>query len=221
MIRQHELVDARGTGRHIVKHMPNAPRFALPTVAPALRWYALVAITVGISLMLLACGTNETSSFGSNSGGPSIFATDKILSIDQLTSSGFKLSKTFDTEGLPGAINAYYGFWGATPDDRREFEARFYASHDDAVAQGTALAEERTGKDAKLKSDQATWTEGLKEARLCTRAAGGDSSNCRTSKYGGYAIYGNLVLICQGRSASDSREACDALLDAVRGASET
>ncbi|MCH8937643.1 MAG: hypothetical protein IIB90_18190 [Gemmatimonadetes bacterium] len=75
-----------------------------------------------------------------------------------------------------------------------------------------APADERTGRNAILKADEAGWDEGLKEARACTRSAGGDSSNCKSSRYGNFAIFGNLILICQGRDEGSGAEACTELL---------
>ena len=72
-----------------------------------------------------------------------------------------------------------------------DYEARFFDSHEDAKNIGTELVEERVGKEAKLTKNDATWKEGVKEARTC----GGDSghgkgyslvvasSTCNLAKY--------------------------------------
>jgi hypothetical protein len=164
-----------------------------------------------ISLALSACGAEAAPAVEPTTG-PAILASEKLLTLGDLTAVGFKKGKTFDVAELENAESAYYGFYGSDPYNRAEYEARFYRTHADAVAFGVGPAEERTGKDAILKSDEAGWDEGLKEARACTRSAGGDSSNCRISRYGGYVIYGNLVLVCQGRDATESRNTCDELL---------
>ena len=162
-----------------------------------------------IVALVAACG----SSSGSDSPGlAKITPSDTVFTLDDLLAVNFKKGKTFDVEGLTGATDAYYGFWGTDPYDRKEFEARFYPSHSDAVEFGTLFAEERTGTDALIKSGEASWEPGAKEARACTRSAGGDSSNCRISKYGDYVIYGNLVLICQGRDSATALEQCGLLL---------
>ena len=123
--------------------------------------------------------------------------------------------KTFDVEGLTGAITAYLGFWGLDPYDRKNYEARFYPSHADAVEFGTIFADERTGPDAVIKTGETMWEEGAKEARSCNRAAGANSSNCRISKYGDYIIYGNMILICEGRDSATSLEQCALLLEQI------
>ena len=161
-----------------------------------------------ITGLATACG----SSSDSDGSVAKITPSDTVFTLDDLLAVNFKKGKTFDVEGLTGATDAYYGFWGIDPYDRKEFEARFYPTHSDAVEFGTSFAEERTGTDALIKTGEATWEEGAREARACTRSAGGDSSNCRISKYGDYVIYGNMVLICQGRDSSTALEQCAALL---------
>ena len=116
---------------------------------------------------------------------------------------------------MTGAITAYLGYWGLDPYDRKDYEARFYPSHADAVEFGTIFADERTGPDAVIKTGETMWEEGAKEARSCNRAAGANSSNCRISKYGDYIIYGNMILICQGRDSATSLEQCALLLEQI------
>ncbi|MEE8046603.1 MAG: DUF6810 family protein [Dehalococcoidia bacterium] len=166
-----------------------------------------------ISLVALAaCGSSSDSNAAALA---KITPSETIYTLDDLLDAGFKKGKTFDVEGLTGATSAYYGFWGVDPYDRKEFEARFYSSHADAVEFGVKFADERTGTDAVIKSGESSWDEGSKEARACTRSAGGDSSNCRVSKYGDYVIYGNMILVCQGRDSATSLEQCAALLGKV------
>jgi hypothetical protein len=174
--------------------------------------FVLVFVAMTI-LLLTACGSSPESDAAASLA--KITPSGTIYTLDDLLDVGFKKGKTFDVEGLTGATSAYYGFWGVDPYDRKEFEARFYESHADAVELGTMFAEERTGTDALIKSGESSWDEGTKDARACTRSAGGDSSNCRVSKYGDYVIYGNMILVCQGRDSSTSLEQCDALLSKV------
>ena len=42
----------------------------------------------------------------------------------------FKIYKEYDVTDLPDADGAYYGFWGTSDFERREFELRFYSSND-------------------------------------------------------------------------------------------
>ena len=169
-------------------------------------------------VMLAACGSSSDSEAGALA---KITPSETIYALDDLVTVGFKKGKTFDVEGLTGATDAYWGFWGIDPYDRKEFEARFYPSHADAVEFGIIFADERTGPDAIIKSGETMWEEGAKEARACTRSAGGDSSNCRVSKYGDYVIYGNMILVCQGRDSATALEQCAALLGKVNPAQGT
>ena len=123
-----------------------------------------------------------------------VMQADGFYTLDDFEAAGFKRGKTFDVNGLTAATEAFYGFWGLDPYDRKEYEVRFYGSHEDALVHGLVFAEERIGRDAKLKIDEATWKQGLKEARACTRHGVGysDSSNCAISRYGDYVVYGNV-----------------------------
>jgi hypothetical protein len=174
---------------------------------------SVLVLIAMMTLLLTACGSSPESEAAAALA--KVTPSETVFTLDDLLDAGFKKGKTFDVEGLTGAVSAYYGFWGVDPYDRKEFEARFYGSHSDAVELGTIFAEERTGPDALIKSGESSWDEGSKEARACTRSAGGDSSNCRISKYGDYVIYGNMILICQGRDSSTSLEQCAALLGAL------
>ena len=155
-----------------------------------------------------ACGSSTESE---PAGVAKITPSETIYSLDDLLEVGFKKAKTFDVEGLTAATSAYYGFWGVDPYDRKEFEARFYASHADAVEFGVSFADERTGPDAIIKSGETSWEEGAKEARSCVRIS--SNASCHLSKYGDYMIYGNMILICQGRDSETSLEQCAGLLE--------
>ena len=172
-----------------------------------------IAIALGLMSTAIGCGT-ESGSAAADDPQSRIVRTDGTYALDDFLAVGFKKGKTFDVEGLTGATDAYYGFWGLDPYDRKEFEARFYLSHSDAVEFGTFFADERIGEDAKIKKDKATWKQGLKEARACVRGRTGynDSSDCSVSRYGNYVIYGNVILVCEGPDASSARKNCDALL---------
>jgi hypothetical protein len=177
-----------------------------------LRTILTLAIALTALAAVAACGSSSDSGAAALA---KITPSETIYTFDDLLEVGFKKGKEFDVEGLTGATSAYYGFWGVDPYDRKEFEARFYPSHADAVEFGIKFADERTGTDAVIKSGASSWDEGTKEARACTRSAGGDSSNCRVSKYGDYVIYGNMILVCQGRDSGTSLEQCAALLGKV------
>ncbi|MCI0804975.1 MAG: hypothetical protein J4N96_11075, partial [Chloroflexi bacterium] len=89
--------------------------------------------------------------------------------------------------------------------------------HEDAVQFGTAFADEATGEDAVLDEDDATWKEGIRDRRyFFAGLLGTHGSGSVQAKYGGYVIYGNMVLLCEGANADHSLGRCAALIDALR-----
>ncbi len=148
---------------------------------------------------------------------------DTIFSYESLSSIGFKKSREYKVEGLTNAVSAYYGFVKGNPEI--DYEIRFYKSHSDAIEFGTSFAEERTGEDAVLKKDAATWKEGVKDARSCagnphgTVSKGGtaniahDIQNCMHVKYADYIIYGNMVMLCAGWESEGSFRNCEIIIN--------
>jgi len=151
-----------------------------------------------------------------------VMATDREYSIEDIVAAGFKKSKHYDVEGLPAGKDAWYGFWriGGDPVD---YELRFYESHQDAVAHGTAPAEEVTGDDAVLSSEQMTWKEGSNERRTIIGGGGtgGDAAfSGAAARYADFSIFGNVVMLCEGTDSAHSLERCEALVTALRGGVE-
>jgi len=138
--------------------------------------------------------------------------SDRAFSIEDFFAVGFKKSKQYNVEELPEAIDAWFGFWtqeGASP---KEYEIRFYASHDDAVEAGTAPAEDVTGENANLGEEAAVWKEGHKDRRTIY-----DYRAAPTAKYQDFAIFGNAVLLCEGKNPAESLDNCASLIDRVVG----
>ena len=122
--------------------------------------------------------------------------------------------------GLTGATSAWFGFWRPAGLPAKEYEIRFYASHADAVEYGTAFADEATGENAILDKDEATWSEGIRDRRyFFAGPIGTHGSSSVQAKYGGYAIYGNMVLLCEGADPDHSLERCSELVTALLAAS--
>ncbi len=146
-----------------------------------------------------------------------------IYTYESLSAVGFKKSKTYKVEGLTNAVSAYYGFLKENP--KIDYEIRFYNSHKDAIDFGTSFADERSGEDAVLKKDAATWKQGVKDARSCagnphgTTSKGGtaniahDIQNCMHVKYADYAIYGNMVMLCAGWDPVESLKSCGLIVE--------
>ncbi|MEE8046602.1 MAG: DUF6810 family protein [Dehalococcoidia bacterium] len=173
-----------------------------------LRLFSIPTVLLAAALVAVACGSDSGTE--AETGLAKITPSETIFVLDDLLEIGFKKDKTFDVEGLTSATHAYYGFWGLDPYDRKEFEVRLYPSHTDAVEFGVVFADERTGPDAVIKSGETMWEEGAKDARACVRIS--SNASCHLSKYGDYVIYGNMILLCQGRDSATSLEECGGLL---------
>ena len=193
-------------------------------LAPTFRFQAplllFLSASVLIALLALAACGSETGS-ESSAPGPSetfqkVTPSDRVFTIDDFSRIGFRQSLEFNVEGLTAAVAAHFGFWRPEGLDAKEFEIRFYPAHEDAVEYGTPFAEEATGPDAKLDEETATWKEGLRKRRYFHAGpVGTHGSGAVDAKYGGYAIYGNMVLLCEGANAEHSLERCASLVAAV------
>jgi len=143
-------------------------------------------------------------------------------SIEDFKKLGLKIGEKYDNKDLPNSLSVYWGFWkdsdadegsarfqslGGSVGGMRDFEIRFYSSHDDAVNYGSSYAENATGPDAVLTKKESLWAEGIKNRRT---SGGPDGSPL--PKYGGYAIYGNFILLCEGVSLDQSLQTCSNLI---------
>ena len=109
---------------------------------------------------------------------------NREFTYEEFIEAGWKQHQIYDVETLPNALEARYGFYS-----RRDVEIRRYPSHDAAMNDGTASAEEaldRTVHDG----------SGFASRRV----------------YGGYLVAGNLVMMCEV-STND----CIDLIEAAEG----
>ena len=144
-----------------------------------------------------------------------ITPTEQLLNIDNFKAIRFKTSHEYDVEGLTGAISAWNGFWTPPGTVAKEFEMRFYLSHDDAINLGTQFALEASGETALLDEDEATWDEGLRDRRAYFSAPSSHGSGSIQPMYGSYAVYGNMILLCEGANEEQALEHCAAIMSAV------
>ena len=156
--------------------------------------FTVHGIATGLLLFtFFACGTdsNESSASNSNELLQQVTPSERLFTHDDVDATGFKTSKEYDVEGI-----------------------RFYPSHDVAVESGTAFAEEATGDDAILDKDEASWKEGIKDRRyFFAGPIGTHGSGGVKAKYGGYVIYGNMIMLCEGANATHSLDRCGSLLE--------
>ena len=177
------------------------------------RWFALISFLSAI--VFVGCGSDNGAG-GSGAGiDPAdsesrIFDRPDLLSGDDLVSLGLKSGKKYNVSTLPGGVEARLLYWRVKK-VAVEYEARFYGSHDDAVALGTAPAEEGSGEDAIIDSDDAAYKEGVRDRKTIFDYPGG----ALKPKYGAYAIYGNMVVLCEGKDDSEAWDRCSALIEAL------
>lgn len=117
-----------------------------------------------------------------------------------------KVAREYVVSGLPRATAALNGFL-----NRTEYEARFYPSHADAASVGAADAARVTGPRAIVLGNAVPWEEGATDRRKCVGAI---NANC-VAKYGDFVVFGNLVLLCEGRDSAMALEACSAVLSGL------
>ncbi len=175
---------------------------------PRRRSFSSVLIGMLLGLILAgACGGDSGDGLFQKLSDP-----DQVISPDLLLSTNFKQSKEYSIEGLPGASFVSYGFLRVGNGDPYEYEVRFYESHQQAIDLGTAPAIEGTGKTAVLDADEANYKEGVKNRRVIIGSGvGGGARSGIGPKFGGYAIFGNIVMLCQGSGEAQSIERCGLL----------
>ncbi len=166
-----------------------------------------------LAIFFVGCGSDdggEAESVEITETDSRVVARDELLAIDDLVGLGMKSGKEYDVETLPGGIEAGLLYWRVN-NVAVEYEARFYGSHDDAVTLGTAPAEEGSGEDAIIDEDEAVYKEGIRDRRKVF-----DYPNSSLGpKYGAYAIYGNMVVLCEGNDDVEGWNRCSALIDAL------
>ncbi|MDP6962524.1 MAG: hypothetical protein QF595_13625 [Dehalococcoidia bacterium] len=164
-------------------------------------------------LIILGCSSNSEAA-DSKSSVAKIENIDRILTIEDLENAGWKRGKTYDVNGLTGAKAAYVGFWAPPGLNNLNYEIRVYPDHKSAVEQGAPFAEDASGANASLSSGDALWSEGVRDRRMIV---GGGSRGSQNPRYGDYMIFGNLVILCEGRTSEHALEQCAPLISLLRG----
>lgn len=184
-----------------------------PTRPASFRKTSLACLLAAVFALAAACGGGSDEPEASLQ---QVFDVDGVLTIGQFSAAGFKQSKQYDVTGLPGADAAYYGFWRSPGEETIDFELRFYPSHEAAVSDGTELVREVTGPEAAVTEADSTWKEGVKDRRTSGFTIGGGGGSLAV-KYADYMIYGNVIMLCQGRDSEQSLQRCDQLIKAATG----
>ena len=168
----------------------------------------VVAVAIFVAMAAVACGSDVASN-GDEVGVVRIIDNDRIYVIDDLKDApGVKGFKDYDVEELPGALEAWKVIY-----NKLDYEARFYATHEDAVQQGILFADSITGDDAVVIGDEVLWEEGEKDRKKCSRASGTPHSGCSYSaRYLEYVIRGNMILFCEGDESQQAFTNCENLM---------
>ncbi len=176
----------------------------------------LLTFLILIPTLIVGCGSTESNVADTTENRADEPATEsRVLSIDQTLSSedllslGLKSGKQYDVATLPGGLEARVFFWRVN-DVAVSYEARFYESHQDAVDLGTQFAEEGSGENAVTDPDDAVYKEGVRDRRTVF-----DFRGTPRPKYGAYGIYGNMVILCEGRDDAEGWERCNTLIEAL------
>ena len=175
----------------------------------------ILLLAAALSTAVVACGGGSGSS-GDQFQQVKPFGT--VLTIESLEAVGFKASKQYDVEGLTGAVDAWLGFWRPSGSDPKDFEVRFYPSHEAAVSSGTAQAVEGTGDEFEETRRNPTWESGVKDrwrSRGVTDVSSPGSRQAPGPSYPDYAIFGNIIMLCEGLSVEQAFEHCEGLEDAL------
>jgi hypothetical protein len=164
----------------------------------------------------VACGSSESE----DELFPQISDPGRVFSLDELIATPYKEVSNYSTEGLPGASDASFGFMKIDSGEPYEYEVRFYESHQAAVDTGTAMAIEGSGADAIISGYDATYKEGIKNRRTII-GGGFDSIGSGVGpKFGSYAIFGNIVMLCHGPDPETSLERCALLANELMPSEE-
>ena len=160
----------------------------------------LVAFAV-LAAFAAACGSDGISNVAHTTTGDKavdadaapIFIPDRTLPLDDLIAAGWKKSKQYSTETVPGTLDIWYGFF-----NKKDIEVRFYSSHQDALTLGVESADGAI--ERRLRQGGPTGAS--------TRGAG----SAGVTRYEAYLIAGNTVMLCEF-----AIETCTDLVDLVSG----
>ena len=155
----------------------------------------LLVVLAAISISVVGCGSSsvdESVSSDEDTGdGVQITQPDGVFTVDDVAAVGWKKSKEFSVETLPGATSVWYGFY-----QQRDVEVRVYESQSEAISLGQKLADKATGR---RKPSSMIDSGAITNAQTSTRTS-----------YLTYAIVGNLIMLCEIKI-----EDCQSLLDGI------
>lgn len=154
-----------------------------------------------IFFFLLSCSSEESNN---SLNLEKIVSPDFNISIDEISIPKMKIGKKYIVDDLPEAIAVSRAIF-----NKNDIEIREYKTHEEAIQFGEKFASSVSGKDAIVSGDNVMWKEGAKDRRKCVPRAGNSEAGCdQTPRFGGYIIFGNLIILCEGLSEQESLELC-------------
>ena len=155
----------------------------------------LLVVLAAISISVVGCGSSsvdESVSSDEDTGdGVQITQPDGVFTVDDVAAVGWKKSKEFSVETLPGATSVWYGFY-----QQRDVEVRVYESQSEAISLGQELADKATGR--------------RKPSSMIDSGANTNAQTSTRTSYLTYAIVGNLIMLCEIKI-----EDCQSLVDGI------
>lgn len=163
--------------------------------------YKINFIFLIIFFFLLSCSSEESNN---SINLEKIVNPEFNISINEISIPKIKLGKKYIVDDLPEAIAVSRAIY-----NKKDLEIREYKTHKEAIQFGEEFASSVSGKDAIVSGDNVMWKEGAKDRRKCVPRAGNSEAGCdQTPRFGGYIIFGNLIILCEGLSEQESLELC-------------
>ena len=183
-----------------------------------------LGILTAIFISAVACDSGDSS----DDGPVQIYSSDTKYTVDELKAIGAKTSRQYAVENLPDGIDAWKILWGSNPNNKHDYEIRFYSSHDLAVSSGKAMAIEAIGSNIEYPEAESkrketflshqTWEEGAQDRwrgrRLPTFT--GSVVNATGPMYPNWLIVGNIVILCDGIDAEEALTRCKEMKEGLR-----
>ena len=139
-------------------------------------WFPLTVLNITVLIMvLIACGTESAGVTDTAEERPLVVRDTDTFTVNSFLNAGWKKSKEFSTETVPGSIAIWYGFYKS-----QDVEIRFYSSHADALGPGLESANAAVDR--------------VSNANLEGNAI--FASGQRT-QYNDFMVAGNTVILCQ------------------------
>ena len=139
-------------------------------------WFPLTVLNITVLIMvLIACGTESAGVTDTAEEGSLVVRDTDTFTVNSFLNAGWKKSKEFSNETVPGSIAIWYGFYKS-----QDVEIRFYSSHADALGPGLESANAAVDR--------------VSNANLEGNAI--FASGQRT-QYSDFMVAGNTVILCQ------------------------